>query len=277
MHAWPERALPPIHESNPMPIKLMAASRRRPGLTRAEYQRYLEFCHGTIARNQRMKITSYVQNHVIDGAFGVLADATHQQVAERDAVVELCFDNFQDMIATLEPATPSAASEDGQFFADERTNIIVMAEEEEIPVAHPIPAFNPGLGIVGGVGALKVLHFIMRDSDVFREDYYRYWREAHCEALEKAPYAGQMLRRCVMNKRSRINDNDGAARKHFKMVDPPVYDLVATHWFDTMEHAGAFRQYVEALQASTRRFADWSRSFYLYTRQVPIIRDTPFE
>jgi hypothetical protein len=47
-----------------MPIKLMAASRRRPGLTRAEYQRYIEFYHGTIARQERFFIQSYVQNHV---------------------------------------------------------------------------------------------------------------------------------------------------------------------------------------------------------------------
>ncbi len=91
-----------------MPIKLMAASRRRPGLTRAEYQRYIEFYHGTIARQERFRIRSYVQNHVIDGAFGVLSDATHEQVCERDAVVELQFDTFPDMLATLEPATPSA-------------------------------------------------------------------------------------------------------------------------------------------------------------------------
>jgi len=222
-----------------MPIKLMAASRRRPGLTRAEYQRYLEFYHGTIARQQRFKINSYIQNHVIDGAFGALADATHQQVAERDAVVELSFDNFRDMMETLEPATPSAASQDGKFFADECTNIIVMAEEEEIPVANPIPAFNPGLGIVAGVGALKVLHYIMRDDEVYREDYYQYWREAHEEALEKAPYAREQLRRCVANRRCRTNDNDGAARKHFKMVDPPVFDLVVSHWYDTMRAPSA--------------------------------------
>lgn len=258
-----------------MPIKLMAASRRRPGLTRAEYQRYIEFYHGTIARRERFKINSYIQNHVIDGAFGVLADETHQQVADRDAVVELCFDNFQDMMSTLEPATPSAASQDGKFFADECTNIIVMAEEEEVPVPCPLPAFNPGLGIVTGVGALKVLQFIMRDDAVYREDYYQYWREAHEEALDKAPYAREQLRRCVMNKRCRINDNDGAARKHFKMVDPPVFDLVVSHWFDTIEQAGAFRQYHEALQASSRKFANWSRSFYLYTKQIVIIRDTP--
>ena len=258
-----------------MPIKLMAASRRRPGLTRAEYQRYIEFYHGSIARRERFKISSYIQNHVIDGAFGVLADATHQQVAERDAVVELSFDNFRDMMETLEPATPSAASQDGRFFADECTNIIVMAEEEEIPVANPIPKFNPGLGIVSGVGALKVLHYIMRDDEVFREDYYQYWRDAHEVALEKSPYAREQLRRCVANKRCRINDNDGAARKHFRMVDPPVFDLVVSHWYDTIEQAGAFRQYVEALQNSSRRFANWSKSFYLYTRQVVIIRDTP--
>ena len=258
-----------------MPIKLMAASRRRPGLTRAEYQRYIEFYHGTIARRERFKIRSYVQSHVIDGAFGVLADATHQQVAERDAVVELCFDNFRDMMETLEPATPSAASQDGRFFADECTNVIVMAEEEEIPVAHPVPKFNPGLGIVSGVGALKVLHFIMRDDDVYREDYYQYWREAHEEALANAPYAREQLRRCVVNRRCRLNDNDAAARKHFKMVDPPVYDMVVSHWYDTLEQAGGFRQYVEALQNSSRRFANWSKSFYLYTKQIVIIRDTP--
>ena len=258
-----------------MPIKLMAASRRRPGLTRAEYQRYIEFYHGTIAREERFRISSYIQNHVIDGAFGVLADATHRQVADRDAVLELYFDNFPDMLATLEPATPSNASKDGQFFADECTNIIVMAEEEEIPVPTPLTRFNPGLGIVQGVGALKVMHFIMRDDAVYREDYYQYWREAHENALEKAPYAREQLRRCVLNRRCRINDNDGAARKHFKMIDPPVYDMVTSLWFDTMEQAGAFRQYNEALQAYPKKFADWSRSFYLYTRQVAIIRDTP--
>lgn len=263
-------------EESFVPIKLMAASRRRPGLTRAEYQRYIEHYHGTIARNDRAKISAYVQNHVIDGAFGVLADSTHQQVAQRDAVVELYFDNFRNMLETLEPATPSAASADGKFFADECTNVIVMAEEEEIPVPHPLPSFNPGLGIVQGVGSLKVLQFIMRDEDVYLEDYYQYWREAHAEALEKAPFARENLRRCILNKRCRINDNDGAARAHFKMVDPPVFDMVVTHLYDTMEHAGAFRQYNEALQNSTRKFANWSKSFFLYTRQVVIIRDTPY-
>ena len=47
------------------------------------------------------------------------------------------------------------------------------------------------------------------------------------------------------------------------------------HVFDTMEQAGAFRQYNEALQSFPKKFADWSRSFYLYVKQIVIIRDTP--
>jgi len=259
-----------------MPIKLMAASRKRPGLTHAEYQRYLEFYHGTIARQERLKINTYIQNHVIDGAFGVLSDESHQQtVVDRDAVVELYFDTFPEMIETLEPAVPSAASGDGKFFADERNNIIVMAEEQEIEVPNPLPEFNPGLGIVQNVGALKVLQYIMRDDEIFPEDFHQHWRQAHEAALESAPYAREQMRRCVANKRCRANDNDGAARKHFKMVDPPVFDLVVSMWFDTYEQAGAFRQYNEALQSYSKKFADWSRSFYLYTKQIVIIRDTP--
>lgn len=260
-----------------MPIKLMAASRKRPGLTRAEYQRYIEFYHGTIARQERFKIDSYIQNHVIDGAWGLLSDPDHEnKVVDRDAVVELSFKNFREMLETLEPAVPSAASQDGKFFANESTNIIVMAEEEEIPVPNPTPAFNPGLGIVKGVGAMKVLHYIMRDDTVYPEDYRKFVMEAHHAAAAKAPYYQEQCRRVQANWRSRANDNDGAARKHFKMVDPPVYDLVMAHWFDTAEQVGAFRQYVEALQsAQGPQFANWSKSFFLYTKQIVIVRDTP--
>jgi EthD domain len=258
-----------------VPIKLTAVSRRRPGLTRAEYFRYIEHYHGTVARLERFKIDRYIQNHVLDGAFGVLSDsAHHNKVADRDGVVELHFSGFRDMLATLEPegVTQSRANQDGRFFADEPTNIIVMAEETELPVANPRPKFNPGLG-EPGVGALKVMQFIMRRPEVFPNDYYKLWRQAHDEALAAAPYAQEQFRKIVVSTRSRVNDNDAAARAHFRMVDPPVYDMVVSFWLDSMEQAGAFRQYVAALQETPVEFADWSESFYLYVRQVRIIDD----
>jgi len=258
-----------------MPIKLMAASRRRPGLTRAEYFRYIEHYHGTVARLERFKIDRYIQNHVLDGAFGVFSDTEHHnKVADRDGVVELHFSEFRDMLSTLEPegVTQSRANQDGRFFADEPTNIIVMCEETELPVANPRPKFNPGLG-EPGVGALKVMQFIMRKPDVFPNDYDKLWRQAHDEALAASPYAQEQFRKIVVSRRSRVNDNDAAARAHFRMVDPPVYDMVVSFWLDSIEQAGAFRQYVAALQETPLDFADWSESFFLYVRQVRIIDD----
>jgi hypothetical protein len=260
-----------------VPIKLMAASRRRPGLTRAEYFRYIEHYHGTVARQERFKINRYIQNHVIDGAFGVLSDTSHKnKTSDLEAVVELYFDCFQDMIDTLEPrgVEQSRANQDGKYFADEPTNIIVMAEEIELPVTNPRPKFNTGLGDPNQ-GSVKVMHYIMRKPDVFPNDYYRLWRRAHDEALAKSSYAREMFRRIVMNRRSRVNDNDAAARAHFRMVDPPVYDMIVSFWLDSMEQVGAFRQYLEALQASELNFADWSESFFLYVRPVRIIDDAP--
>lgn len=259
-----------------MPIKMMAASRKRPGLTRAEYFRYIEHYHGTIAREEPSKIVTYIQNHVIDGAFGVLSDKTHQQVAERDCVVELAFENFRDMIMALDNpgGVPSKAAQDGKFFADEPTNIIVMAEETELPVAKPTPDFNPGLGEPGN-GALKVMQFVMRRPDIFPQDFHRLWRRAHDEALAASPYASDMFRKITVSKRSRVNDNDAAARAHFKMVDPPVYDLVVSFILDSIEQVGAFRQYFDAMTSSELEFADWSESFFLYVRQVRIIDDAP--
>jgi len=260
-----------------VPMKLMAVSRRRPGLTRAEYFRYIEHYHGTVARLERFKIDRYIQNHVIDGAFGVLSDASHKnKVADRDGVVELHFSEFRDLLATLEPegVTQSRANQDGRFFADEPTNIIVMAEETELPVANPRPKFNPGLA-EPGVGALKVMQFIMRKPEVFPNDYDKLWRQAHDEALAKSPYAQEMFRKIVVSKRSRVNDNDAAARAHFRMVDPPVYDMVVSFWVDSIEQVGAFRQYLDALQQTPLDFADWSESFYLYVRPVRIIDDAP--
>jgi hypothetical protein len=207
----------------------------------------------------------------------VLSDTSHKNKAvDREGVVELYFDEFRDMLDTLEPqgVTQSRANQDGKFFADEPTNIIVMAEEVELPVANPRPKFNPGLG-EANQGALKVMHYIMRKSEVFPQDYYRLWRQAHDEAMAKSPYAQDMFRKVVLSKRSRINDNDAAARAHFRMVDPPVYDLVVSITLDSMEQAGAFRQYHEAMLESPLDFADWSESFFLYVRPVRIIDDAP--
>ena len=245
-----------------MPIKLMAASRRRPGLTRAEYQRYLEFYHGTIARQERFKIRHYMQNHVIDGAFGVLSDATHEQVVRArrrgGAAVRHLSATCWRRSSRRRPRRPRRTASSSPTSAPTSSS---WPRKRRCRCRRRSRPFNPGLGIVSGVGALKVLQYIMRADDVYPRGLLPVLaRGARAGDGQQAPYAREQLRRCVMNKRCRANDNDAAARKHFKMVDPPVYDMVVTHWYDTIEQAGAFRQYMEALQRATRRSSPTGRS-----------------
>ena len=119
------------------------------------------------------------------------------------------------------------------------------------------------------------MQYIMRRPDVFPQDFHRLWRRAHDEALAASPYANDMFRRIVVSKRSRVNDNDAAARAHFKMVDPPVYDLVVSFTSTAWSRPAPSGSTSTPSRAATLEFADWSESFFLYVRQVRIIDDAP--
>lgn len=249
--------------------KVIACSRRRPGLTQADYFRYLQFVHGTLSHIfARPEMGWYVQNHVTDGAFGTTAEFTHNQIANRDAAVELSFTSFQNLMATFEhPDVKEWVASDGKFFADEPNTIFVIAEEVEKPVPNPKDTFNPGYGRAPGVGAGKVMQWLKRAEGVYLEDYQQYWDEAHEYAMEHAPFFRENVRRVVQSHRLAQSDN---VKGHFGAVEVPIYDGVASYWLDTAEYYAAFREYNDALMAFSKTWVDWSRSFYLYVRQVTI-------
>ncbi|MCX8021730.1 MAG: EthD domain-containing protein [Syntrophorhabdaceae bacterium] len=249
--------------------KVIACSRRRPGLTKADYFRYLQFIHGTISHKfSRPEMGWYTQNHVIDSAFGTTKDSTYGGIANRDAAVELSFASFPDLYACfMHPDVVKWVASDGKFFADEPNTIVMITEEYEKPVPNPLDTFNPGYGLASGVGAGKVMQFLRRAEGVFLDDFYQYWNEAHEYAMENAPYCRKELRRYVQSHRLAQSDN---VKAHFGTVNVPDYDGVASYWFDTPYHLSAFREYNEALMNYEKRWCDWSMSFYLFVKEVPI-------
>lgn len=249
--------------------KVIACSRRRPGLTRADFFRYLQFVHGTISHKfAREEMGWYIQNHVVDGAFGTTAEDTHHQLSDRDAAVELSFTSFPNLFATFEhPDVKEWVASDGKFFADERHTIFMITEECEKPVPNPIDPFNPGYKLAPGAGAGKVMQFLMRADGVYREDYFDYWSEAHEGAMEAAPFFKENVRRYVQSHRLDQSDN---VKGHFGAGEIPIYDGVASYWFDTSDYYGAFRQYNDELMKFAKPWVDWSRSFYLYVKEIPI-------
>ena len=240
-----------------MPIKLMAVSRRRPGLTRAEYFRYIEHYHGTVARLERFKIDKYMQNHVIDGAFGVLSDTSHHNRSpSATRVVELHFSTFRDMLATLEPeGVTQSRGQPGRPVLRRRAAPTSSSwpRRPRCRCRTPVPTFNPGLGEPGrGRAQGHAVHHAQA----------RGLPQRLLQALARGARRGdgrsrrtrsEQFRKIVVSKRCRANDNDAAARAHFKMVDPPVYDMVVSFWCDSIEQAGAFRQYFDALQEQPAR------------------------
>ena len=129
-----------------MPIKLMAASRRRPGLTRADYFRYIEHYHGTVARrndSRSLAIFRITSSTARSGRSPTPVTRTRRSTAKvSSSCISTSFATCS-LRGSRRGVTQSRANQDGRFFADEPTNIIVMAEEVEIPVSNPGPRSIP--------------------------------------------------------------------------------------------------------------------------------------
>lgn len=249
--------------------KVIACSRRRPGLTQEDYRRYLQHVHGSISHKfAQPGMGFYYQNHVLDAAYGSIADQENQ-LLPRDGAVELWFESFPKLFSVfMHPDVEKWVASDGKFFCEEAVTLLAITEEKEFPVPNPVDTFNPGYGLAPGRGDGKVMQFIKRADGIFLEDYQQYWVEAHEAAMQACPFFKDNIRRYVQSHRLAQTNN---VQGHFKNRDDlPTYDGVASYWFDTPDYFGAFRQYNDHLQAYPKRWADWSRSFFLYVKEVPI-------
>lgn len=242
-------------------IKMMAAICRRPGMTHAEYLAYVQHVHGAISNENPVALRRYVQNHVFDAAFGSRAETTHAMTVARDSVTELWWDSPQDMQATFgHEHVRTKVGPDGANFGDVSRSLSVVAVEAELPVPHPGPA----------VGA-KVLHYLRMAQGLALPEFFERWARAHERALAAAPVAAAALRRCVHNRQlSEFNP----MLAYFGAKDVPVYEGVASLWFDDIASVGAFRAYERALMDVNARpdaaFYDPAQSFFVYATEVPI-------
>ncbi len=246
-------------------IKMMAAVCRKPGMTHAEYLAYMQHVHGEISKEVPGTLRRYVQNHVFDAAFGHGADAVHAMTMARDSVTELWWDHPADMGANFASEhVRTKVGPDAANFADASRTLSLVAVEAEQPVPHP-----------GRATGAKVLHYLRGAAGLALDEFFRRWAAAHERALAAAPLAAAALRRCVHN-RQLPEFNPMLA--YFGAKDVPVYEGVASLWFDDTTSVGAFRAYERALLAVNAEpaaaFYDPSQSFFVYATEVPILERT---
>jgi uncharacterized protein (TIGR02118 family) len=116
---------------------MLAASRRRAGMTHAGFVQYMRDVHGQLARAHPLGVARYVQNHVFDGAFGA---AAYGSFFHRDAVAELSFGSVADLQATFgHPVTREVIAPDGANFSDLASAISLLVEERVVQAPPAAP------------------------------------------------------------------------------------------------------------------------------------------
>ena len=242
-------------------IKMIAAVCRRPGMTHAEYVAYIQHVHGAISNENPVALRRYVQNHVFDAAFGSHSESAHSMPVARDSVTELYWDNADDMTATFaHEHVRTKVGPDASNFADASLSLSLVAVEAELAVARP-----------GQATGAKVLHYLRAAEGLALPEFFERWAHAHERALATDPVAAVALRRCVHNRQvSEFNP----MLAYFSAKDVPVYEGVASLWFDDVASVSAFRSYERALLAinadAATTFYRPAQSFFVYATEVPI-------
>ena len=240
-------------------IKTLAAIRRKPGMTQHEYFSYIRDVHGALARAKPLAIRRYVQNHVVDSAYGAEGDPAYQGLFHRDSVTELYFDDVEGMLRSFTDAyVRDVVGPDGANFSDMSTALAMLARDVELDV--PAPADAP----------VKMMYFLRKPDALTSERFAGELRLAVDAALRGTPQAAAAVRRAVLT--LAIPDETGLMA-YFGAKDLPGYDAVVNLWFDEGGALPAFRAWQRAFLGANVQpaFHLPSQAFVLVVREVEII------
>jgi hypothetical protein len=227
-------------------------------MTHAEFLDYIEHEHGKIAKAKPLGVKRYVQNHVIDSAFGSDADIAYSQTFHRDSVTELFFEDMPGLIQTFsDPYTQQTTGPDAQNFADLSKQVAQLMDEVEISTGSTAPL------------ECKAMIFIKKSPTVTLETFFSAWDLAHVSIASQHPDFQHALRRHV---RARYLPEGDRVTAYFG-PEVAVYEGVASMWFANEADLSVFRQYQRALfqQLSDEGVAAPSESFFVYVKEVVIL------
>ena len=117
-------------------IKFVFTIRRRPDMSREEFQRYWYESHGALIKRhaETLRIRRYVQTHARDtGLDEMLADSRGSEARYYDGVAELWWDSLEDLMAAFSTEAAQAAAlellEDERRFIDLPKSPMWLGEE----------------------------------------------------------------------------------------------------------------------------------------------------
>lgn len=119
-------------------IKLVMCLRRRPDITRAQFQDYWLNRHGPFFQKNAsaMRAKRYVQSHTIETPLNEGMRSSRGMLAEYDGVAEVWFDSEQDLMDAMSSAEGQALGaallEDENNFIDHSNSSAFLVREHEL-------------------------------------------------------------------------------------------------------------------------------------------------
>jgi len=243
-------------------IRLTFVLRRRPELSREEFQEYWRRRHGPLvaAHSTRLGIFRYVQVHTVDDPVNdQMAQARGGMEPPYDGVAELWWWTREQIVEALQDRAAQEAA--AELVEDERK--FIDLERSPLWLAHEYPQVNPAPEelVARERSPLVKLFFCLRQpAGQSMEEAQRYWRTAHGPIIRSIAHAGGILRYLQVH---RVEDELEAALRQARGTREEPYTGHAELWYDRRAWGNSIPERAQAgdlAVADESKFIDFKRS-----------------
>jgi uncharacterized protein (TIGR02118 family) len=245
-------------------IRLVFVLRRKPGMSRAEFQRYWRQTHGPLvaSHSTALNILRYVQVHTLEDPINdQLAAARGGMEPTYDGVAELWWNNREEVMAN---AGSEAAKAAGRELLKDEARFIDLPNSP-LWYAYEYPQVNPTPEeiVAREHSPLVKLFFCLRHpAKQSLEDAQLYWRTNHGPTI-RGVAQGMKMKRYLQVHRCEDALAQPLRKSRGTIVEP--YTGHAEAWFDrgelaTIANSPEARRAMEIAVEDERKFIDFPRS-----------------
>ena len=225
-------------------IRLTYLLRRKPDMSRAEFQKYWREVHGPLVAGhaQTLNVLRYVQVHTLEEYQGEqTTEGRGKMEPPYDGVAELWWTSREDMVSAYDSAQGQAAA---QELVEDEANFINLPSSP-LWFAYEYPQVNPSPEnlVATEMSSLVKFYYPLRHlTHLSLEEAQLYWRTSHGPLIRRIAAAGHIKRYIQVHRYE--DELEGALREVRGTLTEP-YTGHAELWFD--------RTYVSAATTSPER------------------------
>ncbi|CAN7740746.1 EthD domain-containing protein [Variovorax sp. LjRoot290] len=226
--------------------KLNICAARRPGMTHAQYSRYLRDDHARLVLGTEAVaryLQAYVQQHVYDGCYGPEAPAWRYDSVSHIHAATLA---DQQAASSTREYKEIIAPDEGHF-ADQRSPLFLMFDESPLPLP------------CSGASTLRLLHYLRARSAEAAAGLRAAWAAAHQALLDEEPVLFEGVRRATLN--ISLSPPD---------AEPPPYAGMCELGFLQPKDEPAMAEYVARIERRLGPLIQRDAGFYLLAETVPV-------